>query len=384
VSVPRSAPPRRKLALASSIAIAAVGLVVVVGLVFAGLRPSSPDGSLRTEETSTASTTPLATGAGFLTTVDELRAVAAKAAAGTEPWSSAVDALVTEADAAVRREPHPTNPLRVAGTTGAFVDDSADAYTLALAAVVTGTPAYATASARIIDAWATTATRTADTCTNDGSCNTSLVIGRVAPAFVFAADLLRGQPAFDEEHDARFRAWLRDVLLPAASERDNNWGDAGTFLRLAATTYLADRAGFTAAVTTWRHQADLIDEDGSIPEETRRGREGLQYSQEALLYKVASARIAEREGVDLWGYRGAGGGTLESALDLVAAAFEQPDGWRWHDDVDVPSPAPVWELAAAHWDKPAYADLAAAGRPFGPDGHSAIRWTTIAGGAPSA
>jgi hypothetical protein len=370
---------------------AAVGLVLTKAGAGGDDRDAASGSAATTRRDPTGSTSteavPSSSGGravGFLATAAELGSVASRASAGEEPWASAVRDLLREADEAASRRPRPVDPLAIEGTTGAFVDDTADAYTLALAFGITHDQRYAEASARFVDAWVEGTTETEGTCTDDGSCNTSLIIGRVAPAFVFAADLLDGSAAFDGVAENRFRAWLRDVIVPTASERTNNWGDAGTFLRLTATSYLGDDRGFADAVAAWKERADLIAADGEIPEETRRGRKGLQYSQEALLYKVASARIAERRGVDLWGYRGESGGSVEAALDLVAAAFDRPASWRWHDDVEVPDPAPLWELAAAHWPKVTYRRLAEAGRPFGPDGHSAIRWTTIAGGAPSA
>ena len=75
------------------------------------------------------------------------------------------------------------------------------------------------------------------------------------------------------------------------------------FLRVVATDFLADSAGFAAAIGAWRTQLDLVARDGHIPEEVRRGSAGLSYSQEALLYKLAVARIAARRGIDLWNAR---------------------------------------------------------------------------------
>ena len=43
------------------------------------------------------------------------------------------------------------------------------------------------------------------------------------------------------------------------------------------------------------------------------------YSQEALDYKVATADVLGRAGIDVWDERGARGGTLVGALALVAA-----------------------------------------------------------------
>ena len=113
------------------------------------------------------------------------------------------------------------------------MEDSSRAYGLALAWVATGDQRYATAAADLIRAWSTTTKTTRHTCPAGGDCQTSLIIGRTAPGFVFAADLLEGSGALSDADTAVFDQWLRDVILPTASVRDNNWGDAGTFARLA-------------------------------------------------------------------------------------------------------------------------------------------------------
>jgi hypothetical protein len=42
----------------------------------------------------------------------------------------------------------------------------------------------------------------------------------------------------------------------------------------------------------------------------------------------------------------------------------------------------MWEIAYQHWHDPGWPAIFAADRPFGADGHSAIRWTTMTNGVP--
>ncbi len=321
-------------------------------------------------------------GQGYLVTADELRKRAGLAERGIEPYASAVAGLLAEADRAMGRVPRPQQPLTINGTGGPFVEDSADAYTLSLAYVVGGQRRYAVQAGRILDAWAATVSSTRGTCADSGACQTSLVISRMAPALVFAADLIRPAVTFD---DPRFRSWLRDVILPAASQRTNNWGDAGTFMRLVVTDYLGDDQRFKEAVAFWRSQMDLVAADGHIPEETRRGSSGMLYSQGALSFKAAAALIAERRGVSLWEYRGAGGATLHDAIDYLASYWSRPKDWPWHHGmVDLPTVDPFWELAYARWPSRSYARIVTEGRPFSASGDSAVRWTTLTNGVPIA
>jgi hypothetical protein len=231
-------------------------------------------------------------------------------------------------------------------------------------------------------AWVDTTTATRDTCKRDGACQTSLIISRTAPGFVFAADLLAGTGYLDDAKVERLRAWLRDVILPTASELDNNWGDAGTFTRIVLTDYLGDQDGFDEAIAKWRQLLDLVKPDGHIPAEVAREEGGLGYTQEALDYKVAVALIAGRRGVDLWSQQGAGGGSLKGAVDYLARYMKDPDRWPWHSRVRRWGSSAFWELAYNHWQDPDYTALVLERRPHGVAGHSAVRWTTLTNGLP--
>ena len=351
-------------------------VLVAVAAIREGRPPAKPSPGA----SATASTPAALVDRGYLVSLSELRSRAAAAAKGEQPDEAALADLLAWADSAVGTKPEPTEPLRINGTTGPFVDDSATAYGLALAWGATGDERYATTARDFILAWAQRTRTLVGACPGDGDCQTSLIVSRTAPGFVFAADLLVKSDVFTTADDAIFRDWLRTVILPAASERTNNWGDAGGFLRVVATDYLGDAAGFAAAIDAWRTQLDLVAADGHIPEEVRRGSAGLSYTQEALLYKLAVARIAERRGIDLWTYRGAGGATLHDAVELNLRYQQDTSGWPWAGHVDKPTPGPGWELAYAHWPEPAIASILAPVRPLGWLGHSAIRWTTLTNG----
>ena len=319
---------------------------------------------------------------GYLVSVEELRDRARLAAEGVEPYASAVADLLEFADDAVDRQPEPEDPLDINGTEGPFVDDSAAAYGLGLAYVVTAEPRYAEAAARNIMAWVETTASTRDACPDRGSCQTSLIVSRTAPGFVFAADLIADSGALSDTDTAGFREWLATVILPTASTLENNWGDAGAFTAVVLTDYLGDRAGVAAALERWRVQADRIAADGHIPEETRRGGSGMSYTQESLQYRVAVAAIAERYGLDLWSFRGDGGATLTEAIDYLASYWTRPEAWPWDPDASVPSTGPIWEIAYARAPNPVYEPIILDRRPYGSQGHSAVRWTTLTDGIP--
>jgi hypothetical protein len=225
-------------------------------------------------------------------------------------------------------------------------------------------------------AWVQKTKTTQNTCPNSGSCQTSLIIGRAGPGFVFAAQLIMPSGAFSVADDQAFRTWLRNVILPTASVRNNNWGDTGTFLRATVTDYLGDSAGFSAAISKWKSMVDLIASDGHIPEETRRGSSGINYTQEALDYKIAVAVLAQRRGIDLWSY-----GRFKQAIDYVAPYVLNPSAWPWASGASA-SIHPLWEVAYQRWQSPAYKPIITKRRPYGASGHSAVRWTTLTNGIP--
>lgn len=330
-----------------------------------------------------SSTIALGASNGYLVTRDELAKRAEMARDGLEPYATAVTHLLQEADQALRRDPRPQDPLK--NDSDEFLADTQDAYTLALAWSVTEDERYARKAAGFIMAWVEGVEDTRHTCTAAGGreCATSLLVSRCAPAFVFAARLLDGSGAVSDEEKSRLRSWMAKLILPAASERANNWGDAGAFMRLTVADYVEDQGAFLAAVDQWRAMMDLVTADGQIPEETRRGSLGLLYTQGAISYKVAAATIAGRRGIDLWGYRGRNGGTLREAIDYLVRYWEDPEDWPWyHREQVIPSVDPAWELIFQRWPHPAYARILGPRRPFGATNPSAIIWTTLTNGQP--
>jgi hypothetical protein len=344
--------------------------------------PPSSGGPPPTQPTETAgvSSAPASASLGYLVLPTDLADRASKATQGVEPWQAAQQGLLSDVDAALNGSPHPKVNLNIPGTEGPFVDDTASAYGLALAYAVTGNQQYAVQARSYIMAWASTTTRLVNACPDTGACQTSLIVGRVVAGFVFAADLIRPSGVMSSDDDAAFRAWLHDLILPDLSRRINNWGDTGDFSRAVITDYLGDRAGFDAALADWKTKMDLVAPDGHIPEEVRRGTAGFSYTQEALQYKIGTARLAELRGVDLWSYVGKQGGSLEKAVGVLRTYWFQPAAWPWNTNVKIPLPSPMWEIAYQHFQDPAWPAVFAQGRPFGIYGHSAIRWTTLTNG----
>jgi Alginate lyase len=396
---------RRRLGLfvAAAVAVVLVGIALIGGSLGARSEPltsSAPSptsiGSLQASggpspasggppstqpvETAGVSSAPTSASLGYLVLPADLADRASKAAQGVEPWQAAQQGLLSDVDAALNGSPHPKVSLNIPGTQGPFVDDTASAYGLALAYAVTGDQRYAVQARSYIMAWTSMTTRLVNACPDTGACQTSLIVGRVVAGFVFAADLIRPSGVMSGDDDTAFRAWLHDLILPNLSRRINNWGDTGDFSRAVITDYLGDRAGFDAALADWKTKMDLVAADGHIPEEVRRGTAGFSYTQEALQYKIGTARLAELRGVDLWSYVGKQGGSLDKAIGVLRTYWFQPAAWPWNSNVKIPLPGPMWEIAYQHFQDPAWPAVFAQERPFGLNAHSAIRWTTLTNG----
>lgn len=293
--------------------------------------------------------------------------------------------LMTAADEALEHEPEPSDPLEVSDTDGPFVIDARKAWTLALAGHLSGEDRYLEAAEATLDGWVSTAQSVENACPDDGGCSTSLMVSRSAPALVFVADLLVAEGRLNDEDLRQFHRWLREVILPAASDRKNNWGDAGTYLRAVVGAELDDQEVLERAAQLWRRRIDLIEPDGQIPEEIRRGHASLMYSQDALDYKVATADVLSRSGIDVWNDVGSRGGSLRAALDLVATGMETATSWPVQAvdaPVRVPEPSGGWSIAARHWPDESFVELAFRSAQTEPSGHSAVLWTHLTHPAP--
>ena len=132
----------------------------------------------------------------------------------------------------------------------------------------------------------------------------------------------------------------------------------------------------TGGANKWGLIKQLIASDGHIPEETRRSTSGINYTQEALDYKIAVAVLAQRRGIDLWSY-----GRFKLAVDYVAPYVLNPSAWPWASGATA-TIHPLWEVAYQHWSSAAYKPIITKRRPYGVDGHSAVRWTTLTNGIP--
>jgi hypothetical protein len=284
------------------------------------------------------------------------------------------DAMLSYANSALNRNPSPQNPLNIPGTTGPFVDDSNAVNVLGIAYGLTGDVKYAVKAREYIMAWVNTTKSLTNACPDGGGCQTALITSRMTPGFVFAADHIKPSGVFSASDDAAFKSWLRTVMLPSASTRINNWGDAGTQMRVVVTDYIGDSGGLSSAIAKLKSQIDLVASDGHIPEETRRGTGGITYSSGAIGFRIVAAKVLERRGVDMWGY-----GRMKLSVDYMAKYVTNASAWPWSSGAGTAIHS-WWELAYTKWRDPAYQPIVIKGRPIGVYENNVLPFSTLTNG----
>ncbi|MDW4571579.1 alginate lyase family protein [Microbacterium sp. M3] len=261
---------------------------------------------------------------------------------GVEPQASAFDLLLTDAAAGMARTPAPpevffvpffyNNPTAHRAARDGLQNDANTAYQLALAYRLTGDEAYGTHAASFIDAW----TGTID-CVRTSE-DSALAFSYHFPAFVFAAELLRGTPVWTEEGERSFAGFLSETATPVAGSilhRTNNWGSWALELTTASAAYLADDAAIAAAHTRatelLEHQ---IDANGHLPEEVTRnngvGDYGIWYTHFSLLPLMLTAETLDAHGYDLHAYVNANGTGLGDAVAAASAWVAAPASFPYY------------------------------------------------------
>lgn len=268
-------------------------------------------------------------------------AVSSRIAAGLEPQASAYPSLIEDAEAGLERSPAPpttffvpffyNDPAAHRAARDGLQNDANTAYQLALAYRLSGDDRYGAHAADFIDAWTSTVTcvRTRE--------DSALAFSYHFPAFIHAAELLRGTDAWSAGAEAAFAGFLRETALPVAGSilhRTNNWGSWALETTTAAVSYLDDEAGIAGAharaVELIEHQ---IDADGHLPEEVERnngvGDYGIWYTHFSLLPLFLVAETLSEHGYDLHAYVNADGRGLADAADAATGWVADPSTFRY-------------------------------------------------------
>jgi len=152
---------------------------------------------------------------GLLHTDEDFGRMRTAVAAGTQPWASGWQALVTSGHAQIGPAPRPSVTV-IRGGDGqnyyAMVDDMRRAYQYALRWKVSGDTAYADAAVRFLDAWSSTMT------TLTGNADRFLAAGIYGYQWANAAEIMRSYSGWSAEGVAAFQRLLLNVYYPLSHE----------------------------------------------------------------------------------------------------------------------------------------------------------------------
>ncbi len=300
-----------------------------------------------------------------------------------EPYTTAFNKLIEVTDSAfimphhaladfsvpgyyVKPEEHEKNSLSLA-------QDAFNAYACALAWQLTLHPKYAERAIYFINAWSST---NKGYSADDGP----LVMSYTGTAMVMAAELLTDCPVWKNQDKQLFTSWLKNIYQKATNEirtRKNNWGDWGRFGSSLAAYYLNDVQEMNENVRLLKSDIfNKIDDDGHMPEETRRGANGIWYTYFSLAPITATLWVAYNStGENLFGLQHDGRRSLKGALDYLLYYNQYPQAWKWfakpvqgvpgkniHSD---PSwPFDLFEAMLGIYSDPEYAKYVLANRPI--------------------
>ncbi|MCE5344662.1 MAG: alginate lyase family protein [Bacteroidales bacterium] len=272
-----------------------------------------------------------------------------------EPYYSAFQQLINYSDSALLQE---NNALVDFNVPGFYVKpaehrknslglhkDSFNAYACALAWQLSGEKKYAIRALYFINSWSSI---------NKGysEADGPLVLSYNATAMVMAAELMYNYTGWSKNDKQLFADWLKTVYRKATNEirnRKNNWADWGRLGSSLTAYYLDDMAEMKENIRLVKSDLfDKIADDGHMPEETRRGANGIWYTYFSLAPMTATFWVIyNATGENLFTVQ-QGKRSVKSAVDYLIYYNQHPDEWSWfknpnHGNTDVKSSSnPYW------------------------------------------
>jgi len=265
--------------------------------------------------------------------------------AKSQPTFDAYRQLIGKADSAGMHEYHALADFKVPGfyidpamhrkNSAGLQSDSFDAYACALAYQLSGDKKYAERSLGFLMAWANLNEKYSDF---DGP----LVMAYSGTGMIMAAELLLNYKKWKSTDREKFFTWVRNVYLKSCTEirtRKNNWADWGRFGSVLCAQLLDNEAEMTENIRLVK--SDLfhkIADDGHMPEETRREKNGIWYTYFSLAPITASMYVVYNStGENLFELK-EGDRSVRKALDYLFYYNQHPDEWKWFKNPNQGSP----------------------------------------------
>lgn len=299
---------------------------------------------------------------------------------GTQPYYNAYLQLIEKAEASFGDDIHAMADFNVPGyyqdaeghrrNSKYLQSDAFNAYACALAWQLSGEDKYAFRALEFLMAWAEINKKYSD---YDGS----LVMAYSGTAMIMGGELLYHFSGWEKIDRQVFFEWVRNVYREACNEirtRSNNWADWGRF-GSALSGYLLD--DHEEMVENSRLiKSDLFEkiaDNGHMPEETRRGNNGLWYTYFSLAPITASCYVVYQATGENIFLLEKDGKSIKKALDYLFYYNQHPKKWIWHDNPRTGSPSGwpgvLFEAMGVVYDDQDYLDYVREARPLIYDSH---------------
>lgn len=306
-----------------------------------------------------------------------------------EPYLSAYAQLIEAADEALATPHHALEDFSVPGfyqdslthrkNSTSLRTDAFNAYATALAYRLGAGEKYGKKAGELLSEWGKTNKRYSD---DDGP----LVMTYAGTAMVIAAQLMSGTDIWHENDRRLCNEWIINVYRKACNEirnRTNNWADWGRFGSLLCAAYFNDKEEITENVRLIK--SDLfhkIATDGSMPEETRREKNGLWYTYFSLAPITAACWLVyNNTGENLFTWEN-NGVSLKIAIDYLFYYNQHPGEWKWYKNPRVGTadrwPGNLIEAMSGIYEDIRYAQFVQPNRPLiYPEQHYAWTFPTL-------
>lgn len=259
-----------------------------------------------------------------------------------EPFFSAYQVLIHDADSVMQQQSHAladfsvpgyyTKPKEHKANSLALQDDAYAAYCLALSYKLSGKKEYGEKACYFLNSWASINKKYSD---SDGP----LVMSYSGTGLLIAAELMSDSKIWSNEDIDIFKVWIKTVYQKATNsirERKNNWADWGRFGSLLCASFLNNKDEVAENVRLFK--LDLfhkIAADGSMPEETRREGNGIWYTYFSLspmtgacwlVYNLTGENLFTLKHYDA---------CIKKSLDYLSYYYKHPTEWPWFKNPNV-------------------------------------------------
>lgn len=257
------------------------------------------------------------------------------------------------------------DPVNHKKNSAGFASDSFDAYACALAFQLSGKDKYAKRSLGFLMTWANINQKYSN---HDGA----LVMAYVGTGMIMAAELLFKYKKWSSPDKEKFFYWVHNVYQKSCNEirnKKNNWADWGRFGSLLCAHLLDNKDEMNE--NTRLVKSDLfykIDEDGHMPEETRREKNGIWYTYFSLAPMTASCYVIYNStGENIFELK-EGERSIRKALDYLFYFNGHPAEWSWFKGPQEGSPerwpGDLFEAMSGIFKEPRYAQYVEKKRPI--------------------